>query len=116
MKTKNQATVIAPHVWKMFGIPQPEPEYYFALPRRWRVDYAWPEQKVALEIEGGIFKKGADGQQGGRHNRAAGFLKDIEKYNALALAGFRYFRCTPQMVSKGTIFVVLSEVLSNEVR
>ena len=60
-------------------------EYRFDKERRWRFDFAWPEKLVALEVEGGAWI-------GGRHNRAAGFQADVEKYNAAAAGGWRVFR------------------------
>ena len=35
------------------GLFRPVPEYEFAPPRKFRCDYAWPEKKWAMEIEGG---------------------------------------------------------------
>ena len=57
--------------------------------RRWRFDYASEARRIAIEIEGGVYN-------GGRHTRPAGFLGDIEKYNAATLQGWRVLRCTPQ--------------------
>lgn len=73
---------------KMEQVPAPVAEHRFAPPRRWRFDYAWPEHRVALEVEGGVWT-------GGRHTRGAGFLKDMEKYNEAARLGWRVLRCTP---------------------
>jgi very-short-patch-repair endonuclease len=70
------------------GIPPPVTEHRFHPVRLWRMDYAWPARKVALEVEGGVWS-------GGRHTRGAGFLKDCEKYNAAALAGWLVLRVTP---------------------
>ena len=64
-------------------------EYKFHPTRRWRIDYFFPEQKLAVEIEGGVWAYG-------RHNRAASFLKDMAKYNAMALMGIHLLRFTPQ--------------------
>ena len=69
-------------------LPLPVAEYRFAPPRRWRADYAWPDHRVALEVEGGVWT-------GGRHTRGAGFLRDVEKYNELAARGWRLLRTTP---------------------
>jgi len=69
-------------------------EYRFSPPRRWRVDFAWPDKMLAVEIEGGIWT-------GGRHTRGAGFENDCLKYNALSLAGWRLLRFTPEMVKSG---------------
>lgn len=63
-------------------------EYKFHPERRWRFDYAIPEHKIALEVEGGVWTQG-------RHTRPQGFLGDIEKYNAATLMGWRVFRTTP---------------------
>ena len=63
-------------------------EYKFHPERRWRFDYAIPEHKIALEVEGGVWTQG-------RHTRPQGFLGDIEKYNQATLMGWRVFRTTP---------------------
>lgn len=76
------------HLCKLAGIPVPVPEYRFHPTRRWRFDFAWPADKIALEVEGGAFTRG-------RHTRGAGYLKDMEKYNAAVIAGWRVFRVTP---------------------
>jgi len=60
-------------------------EYQFAPPRRWRFDVAIPNEKIAIELEGGIFT-------GGRHTRGVGFLNDMEKYNAATALGWRVLR------------------------
>jgi hypothetical protein len=69
-------------------------EYRFHPTRKWRFDWAWPDRMVALEIEGGAWT-------GGRHTRGKGFVADMEKYNAAALAGWRVLRVTPQQVKSG---------------
>lgn len=69
-------------------LPQPVPEYKFHPTRKWRFDYAWPEQKIALEIEGGVWT-------GGRHTSGSGFMKDIEKYNTATVMGWRVLRTVP---------------------
>ncbi len=87
------------------GLPVPVAEHRFAPPRRWRFDYAWPEQKVAVEIDGGAFVQG-------RHTRGAGFVKDMEKSNAAVLAGWRVLRYTPQQlnVALGDLQYMLREL------
>jgi len=77
-----------------FGLPDPEREYRFHPERKWRIDLCWPAVKLAVEIEGGAFLYG-------RHNRPASYLKDIEKYNALAIAGYWLLRFTPKQLASG---------------
>jgi very-short-patch-repair endonuclease len=69
------------------NIPNHVRQYRFAPPRKWAFDFAWPEYKVAIEIEGGTWING-------RHNRGKGFEMDCEKYNAATLLGWRVFRFT----------------------
>ena len=87
---------------RAFDIIRPIPEYRFHPVRRWRIDWAWPAQKLAVEIEGGIYSRG-------RHVRGAGFQKDMEKYNALTLAGWRLLRFTPAQVKDGTAARIVQE-------
>lgn len=86
-------------------IPHFVREYQFAPPRKWRVDFAYPERQIAIEIEGGIHSNG-------RHVRASGFEKDCEKYNALAAKGWRLFRYTPQMIKDGRAINQMCGVLN----
>lgn len=75
-------------------IPPVEREYRFHEDRKWRFDFAWPDWKIAVEIEGGTFS-------GGRHTRGVGFADDCRKYNCAALLGWRLFRFTTGQVKAG---------------
>lgn len=88
-----------PAVCRAAGLPEPIAEFRFAPPRKWRFDWAWPLRKCAIEVEGGAFS-------GGRHTRGAGFLKDMEKYNAAVLGGWKVLRVTPAtLLSEGPALV-----------
>lgn len=73
--------------------PDPVAEYAFLPPRRWRFDYAWPDARVAVELEGGVYTNG-------RHVRPDGFTGDCVKYNHAALNGWRVLRFTGQLLSE----------------
>lgn len=62
-------------------LPDPVTEHRFHPVRRWRLDVAWPEYKVAVECHGGIWRSG-------RHTRGGGFKNDREKMNEAALLGW----------------------------
>ncbi len=79
---------------RALGIEAPQREYPFAPPRRWRFDFAWPDIKLAAEVEGGIHSRG-------RHVRASGFAADAEKYNHAALQWWTVLRFTSQSVRSG---------------
>ena len=63
-------------------------EWPFHPTRKWRFDYACPELKIAIEVDGGIFI-------GGRHSGGVGQLKDFEKGNAACAMGWYVFHTTP---------------------
>jgi very-short-patch-repair endonuclease len=84
---------------------KPVPEHRFHPPRRWRFDFAFPDQKVGIECEGGIWS-------GGRHVRGAGFEKDAEKYNQAALDGWTLLRFTGRMIEAGEALAQIEQALS----
>lgn len=92
---------------QMFRLPPVQREYRFNPERRWRFDFAWPEKRVAVEIEGGVWS-------GGRHTRGSGFIADCEKYNAATFAGWRIFRFTAAQVHDLTGADMIKEVLNQE--
>lgn len=89
---------------KALRLPTPEREYFFAKPRRWRFDLAWPPLMLSAEVEGGTWVNG-------RHSRGSGMRKDAEKYNAAALAGWKVLRFTGDMVNDGTAVRTLEAAL-----
>jgi very-short-patch-repair endonuclease len=80
-------------------------EYRFAPPRRWKFDLALPDQKIAVEQEGGLWI-------GGRHNRAQGFIRDMEKYNEAVQLGWRLLRFTPAEVRTGIACAAVHRLLN----
>lgn len=82
-------------------------EHKFHPKRRWRFDYAIPEYKIALEVEGGVWT-------GGRHIRAQGFLGDMEKYNTATLMGWRVFRTTPDDLYKMATINLLRQAINED--
>jgi very-short-patch-repair endonuclease len=90
---------------KALHIPTPETEYKFHPKRKWRFDYAWIKDKIAVEVEGGAWIKG-------RHNRASGFLGDMEKYNEASRLGWMLFRFTPQQIESGNAAIYMKSVFN----
>lgn len=83
---------------------EPTREHQFAPPRRWRFDFAWPAFMLAVEIEGGVWANG-------RHTRGSGFIADISKYNAAALAGWKVLRFTEGAVLDGSAVELVARLL-----
>ena len=98
---------LALHI-RALRLPEPEREYQFAPPRRWRFDFAWPSLKLAIEVEGGVFVSG-------RHSRGVGFERDAEKYNAAVERGWQVLRYTSRMIRDGGAISQIERVIrSNE--
>lgn len=82
------------------GVAEPVFEHRFHDVRKWRFDVAWPESKVALEVQGGIFVQG-------RHSRGAALLKEWEKLNTAACLGWRILYCQPKdLLTKQTVEII----------
>jgi len=92
-------------------LPAPVKDFRFAKTRRWRFDRAWPEYKIAVELEGTrpravrchncgveVRAKKGDGSLGGViriygwHQRFSRFKSDKEKYNAAVRDGWFVLR------------------------
>lgn len=79
------------------GLPEPTREHVFHIPasgekqRKWRFDFCYLRQKIAIEVEGGVF----GGR--GRHTRAIGFKNDCIKYNTAVEQGWQVYRFTTGM-------------------
>lgn len=67
---------------KAVGIPEPIAEHRFSPPRKFRFDWCWEAQKVALEVQGAIWTQG-------RHSRGSGLLREHEKLNLAASQGWK---------------------------
>src|SRR3990167_3527495 len=89
--------------------PGVESEVKFHSTRKWKFDYAWPKQRLALEIEGGIWMaKGA-------HNTGKAILRDMEKYNEATLLGWRVLRITHDDIKKGKAIELLERAFGKKV-
>lgn len=83
-------------------LPKPKRELRFHPTRRWRFDFAFPSAKLAIECDGGQWRK-----FGGRHARDS----DREKLNEAAVLGWRVLRFSGAMLRnnpKGCIKQVCS--------
>jgi hypothetical protein len=70
------------------GLPAPAREYRFHHKRLWRFDLAWPEIKLAIEIDGN-----------GRHNTVAGMANDDEKLNEAQILGWHVLRFNAKLIA-----------------
>lgn len=81
-------------------------EFRFHPTRKWRFDYAIPEHKIAIEVEGGVWT-------GGRHTSSVGFLGDMEKYNTATVMGWRVLRTVPAELNTSATLRMIREAIGN---
>jgi very-short-patch-repair endonuclease len=79
-------------------------EYRFDPERKWRADFAIPEHKILIEVEGGNWTQG-------RHNRGKGYEDDCEKYNAATMQGWRVLRFTPGMLMRTDVIQIINSLV-----
>lgn len=89
-------------------LPAPETEVRFHETRRWRFDYAWPDRKIAVEYQGGIFYGGIG------HNGIKGANRDCRKFSAATALGWRLFLINAEMVRDGSAFGFIQDALNGQ--
>ena len=87
-------------------LPEWKRDYRFEMPRRKReLDFAWPEYKVGVEVQGGIWTKGA-------HTRGVGYMRDCSKLNDGQLAGWIILWVTGKHIERGKAIVWIRRALT----
>lgn len=82
------------------GLSMPEEEYRFMYSRDWRFDYAYPDLKIAIEYQGGIFMK----NKKGGHQTVRGQTNDWEKFNEAQIRGWFVICLNPKTIDNGTFY------------
>jgi very-short-patch-repair endonuclease len=103
MKSSKLEELLAFHLFAI-GIKNFEREFKFCETRRWRSDFAFVNEKLLVECEGGIWINGA-------HSRGKHFISDCEKYNNATLLGYRLLRFTEREIKSGEAAKFIYQVL-----
>lgn len=78
----------------------------FSLPgRAFRWDFGFPQARLLVEVQGGIWKKGA-------HSSGAGISRDCEKAAYAAMYGWRTFGVTGRQIDSGEAVQWIEAALS----
>lgn len=75
--------------FRLYGMPLPERQYKFHPTRKWKLDFAWIDRKIGVELDGGLFA-------GGRHNRGAAIELTHEKLNEAVRLGWQIYVFGPK--------------------
>ena len=84
------------------GVPEPQRQHRGIPLRKFAFDFAWPDQKVCIEVQGGVWV-------GGRHVTGSGITRDCEKASLAALAGWMYLVATTEQVASGQALLWVEE-------
>lgn len=86
------------------GLPLGVGQHRFVPGRQYRLDRAWPEQLVAVEVQGGIWTAGA-------HSRGSGVQRDCVKLSIAAALGWRVLPVTSEMIESGLAVELIGQAL-----
>lgn len=94
-KQKNLESQLASRMQQDNDIPRWEKNYKFNRPTNsMEFDFAWPEYKVAIEVDGGQWSQNTG------HNSGAGVERDSRKSNYAALQGWLLLRFVTDHIEK----------------
>lgn len=69
--------------------------YRFHPVRKWAMDFAWPDRRFAVEVDGAVFAAARYG-----HTSATGIRRDYERDAAALALGWVVFRITSEMIER----------------
>lgn len=82
-----------------------EAEYRFHPTRKWRFDFAWPEKRLAVELDGVVW------MGRGRHQTPTGMRGDCDKGNEAIRHGWRVLHFMQLQVRSGEAILFLRDIL-----
>jgi hypothetical protein len=111
VKRRVRKTIDIPYSYyfKVYGVPEPRTEVRFHPTRKWVLDLAWPrplllpDQDVAIEVQGGVWRDGGGAHQG------VGHMRDMEKINWAQRLGWKVFQFAPEAVRSGSAAMWIGE-------
>lgn len=84
-----------------------EREVMFHPVRKWRFDFAIPQAKLAIEVDGGTYT-------GGRHTRGTGYAEDCRKKAEAMVLGWRVLNVDSNHVKSGQALQWIERLLRVE--
>ncbi len=82
------------------------PEFFFSTDRLYRFDYAIPELKIGIEVNGGVWAKGNSG-----HSSGKGIMRDYEKSNLAQAQGWKVLTVVPAQIKNYEALELLKNLM-----
>lgn len=96
----------AKHV-ERYGLPEPVRQFRFDdTPVDWRWDFGWPQYKLVVEINGGIYQNPPTG-----HRSIRGLLRDYAKLNAATARHWWSMSFDNKAVESGEAILTVQEFI-----
>lgn len=89
---------------RLAGLPEPQQQFKLIPGRRFRADFAWPDRKLWLDVQGGQWING-------HHNRGSSVEGDAEKVSLASILGWRPLIATTSMVRSGKALALVEKAL-----
>jgi very-short-patch-repair endonuclease len=97
-------------------MPQPAEQYRWATelenengrPRQFRADFAWPQFRLLIEVQGGVWRPG-----GGAHSHPSNIERDIDKQQCAVLLSWFVLPVTTDEVKNGKAIAMIERVLAS---
>lgn len=100
-----------PKTWPKFaeicalhGLPEPAGEFRFHPVRKWRFDFAFLAERIAVEVDGGVWNNGG-------HVRGKYFIECADKRNEAQRLGWRVFSFQPGDLKSGKAMAFLCQIM-----
>jgi very-short-patch-repair endonuclease len=106
LSTGNRYAPIVAALCQSRGWPVPVAEQRLIPGRRFSCDLVWLDQKLVVEVQGGVWLA-----RGG-HTGGKGQIDDMFKLNTLQLLGWRVLQVTPQQVTSGELQRLLADAFA----
>lgn len=82
------------------GLPTPVFEFQAIPERAYRFDVAFPEQRLLVEVQGGVWRAPSANGGRGAHSSGAGITRDCEKASLAVSLGWAVMAVTTEQVTK----------------
>jgi len=74
-------------------------QYKYVPGRRFSADFAFPVQKLVVEVDGGVYTRRA-------HGSVSGIIADMKRSNLAAMNGWRVMRFRPDEIAKTPAMII----------
>lgn len=85
---------------RIAGLPVPIPQFMPIPGRKLAFDFGFPDWRLLIEVQGGIWTKG-------KHGRGSGIIQDQDKLNLAVLNGYFTLQFSVNHIDDGTALRVI---------